>query len=219
MGNHQQKEQNFLMALHSSSEDLGVAILDICDPSKKISSKIFPLGKQLSTKLISCVEEIIPASKWKQLVRIAVAIGPGGFTGTRLTVVMARTLAQQINCSVDGISSFQLMAYRLSRQLSSEQLKKPFWIIKELPRRGIVAGKYKIEKKSDFQDFENICELKLPYLINNNIEFSPSICAQENVEEDVIRLLNICKSRHESGTKSEWAEVLPIYPTSPVNNY
>ena len=128
-GNNQKGK--YLLALHSSSETLGVALLNCAgiNTTKQIST--FPLGRALSKNLLSCVNELLPSEDWSQIVRLGVAIGPGGFTGTRLSVVMARTLAQQLGCSLDGVSSFSLMAPRLAQTLNSEQLQKPFWIVQK----------------------------------------------------------------------------------------
>ena len=40
--------------------------------------------------------------------------------------------------------------------------------------------------------------------------------AQENVYLDIIELLKICLSFHQVQKSSNWEDVLPIYPTSPV---
>ena len=49
---------------------------------------------------------------------------------------MARTLAQQLDCPLLGVSSYALMAPRLERQLPQAMQREPFWITQELPRRG-----------------------------------------------------------------------------------
>ena len=83
---------------------------------------------------------------------------------------MARTLAQQIDCSLDSISSFHLMAPRLYKSLAKNEILNPFWITDTLPRRGIVAGKYqliKIHQDSNFPEFNEIISPKL--ISNKNI--------------------------------------------------
>ena len=80
------------LALHSCSPALGLALLD----GGQSRSIAHPLGRQLANGLFEAVEELLPAARWPQLQWLAVATGPGGFTGTRLTVVLARTLAQQL---------------------------------------------------------------------------------------------------------------------------
>ena len=110
-------QDKYLLALHSSSEKLGVAILNLKEPEQNIHNSIFNSGRELANNLFKNVESLLPARQWSKIVRIAVAKGPGSFTGTRLTIVMARTLAQQLDCPLDGSSSFALMAPRLSKKL------------------------------------------------------------------------------------------------------
>ena len=74
-------EPKFLIGLHSSSETFGVSVLDLHNPKDSLHSSIFPIGRKLSNNLFSCVEELLPLDKWPNIIRLAVATGPGGFTG------------------------------------------------------------------------------------------------------------------------------------------
>ena len=138
--NSHHSKSKYLLALHSCSESFGVAIKDSENRERIIKSEVFNIGRSLSNKLFSCIETILPRKFWKQIIRISVAKGPGSFTSTRLTLSMARTIAQQIDCSLDSFSSFHLMAPRLYKDLAKSQIMNPFWIKDILPRRGIVAG-------------------------------------------------------------------------------
>ena len=126
--NFHSSNSKYLLALHSCSESFGIAIKDTENPEKIIESKVFNIGRSLSNKLFSCIETILPRKFWKQIIRISVAKGPGGFTSTRLTISMARTMAQQIDCSLDSMSSFHLMAPRLYKDLNENQILDPFLI-------------------------------------------------------------------------------------------
>ncbi len=206
------------MALHSCSESFGIAIKDTENQEKIIKSEIFNIGRSLSNKLFSCIETILPRKFWKQIIRISVAKGPGSFTSTRLTISMARTIAQQIDCSLDSISSFHLMAPRLYKNLSENQIFNPFWITDVVPRRGIVAGKYqlvKIHQESNFHEFKEIIS---PQLISNKKLIKPSVKASNNIEKDVISLIDFSQYCQKSKVQSNWQKTLPIYPTSPIDN-
>jgi len=211
-------KSKYLLALHSCSESFGIAVKDVDNPVAKINSKVFNIGHSLSNKLFTCIEEILPRRFWKQLIRISVAKGPGSFTSTRLTISMARTISQQINCSLDSMSSFHLMAPRLYKNLNQPQTYDPFWIKDILPRRGIVAGKYKLIKIHQDSDFHEFSELISPKLIKNEKETDPSINASNNIEEDIISLINFSQYRYNLGINSNWTKTLPIYPTSPIDN-
>ena len=211
-------KSKYLLALHSTSESFGIAVKDIEETETIIKSEVFSIGRALSNKLFSCIETILPRKFWKQIIRISVAKGPGSYTSTRLTISMARTIAQQINCSLDSMSSFHIMAPRLYKYLDQNQNFNPFWIKDILPRRGIIAGKYKLIKIHQELDFHEFSEIISPQLISNDKEINPSIKASNNIEEDVISLINFSEYCQKSNSHSNWRTILPIYPTSPIDN-
>ena len=218
MQNFHSSKSKYLLALHSCSESFGIAIKDIENPDKVIKSEIFNIGRSLSNKLFSCIEIILPRKYWKQIIRISVATGPGGFTSTRLTISMARTIAQQNNCSLDSMSSFHLMAPRLYKDLAKKHILNPFWITDILPRRGIVAGKYqlvKIHQESSFYEFNEIIP---PKLISDKNFISPSIKVSNNIEKDIISLIDFSQYCQNLKVQSNWQKTLPIYPTSPIDH-
>ena len=216
--NSHNSKSKFLLALHSCSESFGIAIKDIENPEKIIKSEVFHIGRSLSNKLFSCIETILPRKFWKQIIRISVAKGPGSFTSTRLTISMARTIAQQIDCSLDSISSFHLMASRLYKDLNKNQIINPFWIKDFLPRRGYVAGKYQLIKIHQDSNFHEFIEIISPQLIINEKEINPSIKASNNIEKDIISLIHFSQYCQNSNFSAHWGKTLPIYPTSPVDN-
>ncbi len=218
MENFYTAKSKYLLALHSCSESFGVAVKDSENQNNIIKSQVFHLGRSLSNRFFSCLEIILPRKFWKQIVRISVATGPGSFTSTRLSISMARTISQQINCSLDGMSSFHLMAPRLHKELNLSKVLEPFWIKDILPRRGVVAGKYqliKIHKNPKYFEFNEIIS---PQLINKKEYLTPSINALTDIEKDIISLLQFSQFCHNSKVNSNWDKLLPLYPTSPLDN-
>ena len=205
----------WLLALHSSTDTLGVALqapfaLGQEPPALRLAA--FPLGRALSNQLLACVEDLLPAPQWPLLGRLAVATGPGGFTGTRLTVVLARTLAQQLALPLDGVSSFQLIARRLLAAATVPD-QEAFWLVQELPRRGLVAGRYQAEAALP----GGVAELSAPRLYGADHRFEGfSQPALPLVPDDAAELLAISRARAAAATAAPWATVLPLYPTSPV---
>jgi tRNA threonylcarbamoyl adenosine modification protein YeaZ len=204
--------RRWLLALHSSSDGLGVGLqrLGAAEPERLES---FPLGRSLANGLFDCLEAVLPARAWPDLGRLAVATGPGGFTGTRLTVVLARTLAQQLDLPLDGISSFRLMARRLVTS-QKEPGAGPFWLVQELPRRGVVAGLY----GADPGQPGGVAELQAPRLHRAVGELAafPVQPAEVRLPDDVIQLLAVSEAIAAAGLAAPWQPVLPLYPTSPV---
>ena len=192
-----------LLALHSCTERFGVAVQDPETDQGRPRVMGFDDGRGLSNSLIERVATLLPSGRWGELKGLAVATGPGGFTGTRLSVVMARTLAQQLGCPLMGVSSFALMAERLAPD------EQPFWITQPLPRRGVVAGQYRVRAAW-------IQELEAPHRLDADRIVSPAIEAAVDVDADVEALLGRLRQALQRGELLPWQPVLPIYPTSPV---
>ncbi len=229
------------LALHSSSETLGVGLepLSGTDPAaRRLAS--FPLGRALSNELFACVESLLPAADWPRLARLAVATGPGGFTGTRLTVVLARTLAQQLQLPLDGPSSFLLIARRLGRQ-GALPAAGGFWLVQPLARHGLVAGLYgpgdpAAQADQPDQAGPAACgatgggatgsgaalrEWRAPRLYRGEEELRaaadlPQLAAEPRLPDDVAELLDFSREAAAAGAPAPWEPVLPLYPTSPV---
>ena len=211
---------SLLLALHSSSETLGVGLCNLQEEDAAPQCATFPLGRQLSNDLLPCVEELLPAERWPQLARIVVATGPGGFTGTRLTVVLARTLAQQLQIPLHGFSSFLLMARRLAAAGALRPDQSRYWLQQPLPRRGIVAGAYRL----DDSVLGGISEVVEPRLFRPEEEWpgsassgEPGAAAVVEAEQDVLQLLALGRLAHAAVLPGPWDTVLPLYPTSPVD--
>lgn len=92
------------LSLHTTTPNLGLAVgqiilgeLDI------IHDRGWELGKGSSTLIHHYLSELISPQQWQDLLYVAVATGVGSFTGTRVGVVLARTLGQQLNIPVYGI--------------------------------------------------------------------------------------------------------------------
>ncbi len=190
IGTKKLRKRNLFLALHSCSTTFGVATLNSKTP-EKICRSLFPVGRNLSNSIVTCIEKVLPPTYWHEINRISVAIGPGGFTGTRLSVVLARTLAQQLDCQLDGISNFSLMAPRLVKKINKPIQEKNFWITKDLPRKGTIGGMYKIQKTKNELNLEEVLELKSPHLLKEEINNLNHISASDDVETDIERLLKL----------------------------
>jgi tRNA threonylcarbamoyl adenosine modification protein YeaZ len=206
----------WLLALHSSSEMLGVGIQSLSTPELAPVLASFPLGRGLANALLDCVEQVLPASHWGEVGRLAVATGPGGFTGTRLTLALARTLAQQLTVPLHGVSSFHLIAHRLWRA-PERPLVAPFWLVQELPRHGLVAGLYEPDPGAP----RGMAERLAPRLYADAQALAttapaPLWPATPKLPDDVAELLACAQAAAAAGHAAPWQPVLPLYPTGPV---
>jgi tRNA threonylcarbamoyl adenosine modification protein YeaZ len=95
------------LALHTTSSQLGLAIANFADDTRSLT---WDLGRDLSTHLHQYLAEFLTPQTWADLALIAVAKGPGSFTGTRIGIVTARTLAQQLDIPLYAISTLAAVA-------------------------------------------------------------------------------------------------------------
>jgi len=96
------------LAFHTATPELGLAISNFAGDSR---CQTWNLGRSLATDLHQHLVEFIQPQTWADLAFIAVAKGPGGFTGTRMGMVTARTLAQQLDIPVFAISTLAAVAW------------------------------------------------------------------------------------------------------------
>jgi tRNA threonylcarbamoyladenosine biosynthesis protein TsaB len=78
-----------------------------------LGSKSEPLSKGQAERLIPMLEELLTSAgkNWSDLDLIAVGIGPGNFTGVRISVSAARGLALSLGIPAVGVSVFEALAF------------------------------------------------------------------------------------------------------------
>jgi tRNA threonylcarbamoyladenosine biosynthesis protein TsaB len=77
-----------------------------------------------SARLLVLVEEALAAAGagWDDVERIAVGVGPGGFTGLRLGIATARALAQARDLPLAGVSSLEALATAAREDAAEEAI-------------------------------------------------------------------------------------------------
>jgi tRNA threonylcarbamoyladenosine biosynthesis protein TsaB len=101
---------SFALALHTTTTKLELAIAEINQNSDRNSQiyniykqQSWELGRELSVQLHDCLSMFVGDLSWTDFAFLAIATGIGSFTGTRIGVVVARTLGEQLNIPVYGI--------------------------------------------------------------------------------------------------------------------
>ena len=103
------------LALHTTTGELGVALVD-SQGQQRFQS--WELGRQLANDIQLKLAQFIQPLSWQDLEFIAVARGPGSYTSTRIGVVAAKTLAQQLQIPVYGFSTLMTIAWHYHPYLS-----------------------------------------------------------------------------------------------------
>lgn len=123
----------YALALHTTGPELGLGMSHLEGESRY---QAWQLGRGLSTHLHYYLAKFFPPQTWSDLAFIAVAKGPGSFTGTRIGMVTARTLAQQLNLPLFAISSLAVLAW--SGIVSGELNPDPVMAVEMSARSGEV---------------------------------------------------------------------------------
>ncbi|MEL6164981.1 MAG: tRNA (adenosine(37)-N6)-threonylcarbamoyltransferase complex dimerization subunit type 1 TsaB, partial [Cyanobacteria bacterium J06628_3] len=154
---------------------------------------------------------------WADMTFIAVARGPGGFTGTRIGVVAARTLGQQLNIPVFGVST--LAAFAWNHKSDDDNI-----IAVQMPaQRGMLFGAiYQVTSDGcgitcvmpDMVLTKEVWEEKLADWDGNY----RLVEANSGLAVTVTSILQLAYLDFQQGKRPNWEEALPFYGQHPVNN-
>ena len=211
------QSQNFLtLVIHSTDNTFGFGYRKNHHlESDELFIKKF--DNDLCNNLIIDFNKFISIDNLKKVNKISVSIGPANFNASRLIVVLARTISQQINCPLDSFSSFEIMAKRIASKNNIFRNKQSFWIYKKLKRNGFIAGKYEIyhdkEKKTDLVIRETVLPKVVKELDSTELTFE----ANYDDKEDLKELLDLSNKNLSNSNIDSWQKVLPLYPISPIN--
>ena len=122
-----------VLAFDTSSKALSLAILE---DKQVLAETTINIKKNHSITLMPAIDFLMASVDWmpKDLDRIVVAEGPGSYTGLRIAVATAKTLAHTLNIELVGMSS--LLA------LVPEQVEGLVIPVMDARRNNVYAGFY-----------------------------------------------------------------------------
>ena len=211
-----QRENYPILVIHSTDNSFGFGYRKN-NGSKSDELFIKKFNNDLCNNLINDLNKFISKENLRKINKLSVSVGPANFNASRLIVVLARTISQQINCPLDSFSSFEIMAKRIASKNNIFKDRQSFWIYKKLKRKGFIAGKYEIchnEKNNlDLVIRETILPKVVKELDNKELVFE----AIYDDEEDLKELLDLSNKNLSNSNIDSWQKVLPLYPISPIN--
>ncbi|MGM0878458.1 MAG: tRNA (adenosine(37)-N6)-threonylcarbamoyltransferase complex dimerization subunit type 1 TsaB [Bacillota bacterium] len=97
------------LAIDTTNNVLGIAIVD---EEQVIGEYITNLKKNHSVRAMPAIERLLSDCDLspKQLDKIVVATGPGSYTGVRIGVSIAKTMAWSLQIPIVGVSSLEVLA-------------------------------------------------------------------------------------------------------------
>ena len=217
MTNNNKQLQNYpTLVIHSTDNSFGFGYRK---KNYLESDELFvkKFDNNLCNNLVTEFNKFISKENLRKVNKISVSIGPANFNASRLIVVLARTVSQQLNCPLDSFSSFEIMAKRIASKNNIFTNKKSFWIYKKLKRKGFIAGKYEICHKGQKNASLVIREIVLPRVIQELNRKEVFFEANYEDKEDLIELLDLSSKNSINSDVNSWEKVLPLYPISPIN--
>jgi tRNA threonylcarbamoyl adenosine modification protein YeaZ len=188
--------------------------LGIGSHNSAVRTQTWNLDRALSAQLHPLLQKFMAPQRWSDLAWIAVLKGPGSFTGSRIGVVTARTLAQQLNLPLFGFSNLAIAAWIAA----SAESKDCTIAIAQAGQQGMVYGAiYQIQRqKSLVNAIVPDCLLPEPewsQLVASTSGIDRAIQMEQAIDPEQLThaVLTLGWQGWHSGGRPLWSEVLPYY--------
>lgn len=128
-----------ILAIDTSNHPLSIAVVD---DGQLVAETTLNLTKNHSIYVMPTIEQLVKIAGWQptDLERIVVAKGPGSYTGVRIAVTTAKTLADTLNIDLVGVSSLAVIGIHVARL----QIGKPVLTIFNARRNNVFVGGYRV---------------------------------------------------------------------------
>ncbi|HLQ75464.1 MAG TPA: tRNA (adenosine(37)-N6)-threonylcarbamoyltransferase complex dimerization subunit type 1 TsaB [Alloiococcus sp.] len=127
-----------VIAIDTSNKAMAVAL---ADKGQIVAVKKINIKRNHSIQLMPTIEELVKEVKWQptDIERIAVANGPGSYTGVRIAVTTAKALAWSLKADLITYSSLESMV--LGQPYMPDQLLVPLF---DARRGHVYTGMYRL---------------------------------------------------------------------------
>ncbi len=102
-----------VLGIDSSTDALGVGV---AEGERILCEETLPPAQDHASQIIGLIDSILKKARLtrQSLDGIAIADGPGSFTGLRIGMAVAKGMALALNLPIVGVSTFEVMARRLT---------------------------------------------------------------------------------------------------------
>jgi tRNA threonylcarbamoyl adenosine modification protein YeaZ len=189
--------------------------LGIGSQNSTCRAQTWHLERALSAQLHPLLQAFMAPQRWSDLAWIAVLQGPGSFTGTRIGVVTARTLAQQLDLPLFGFSNLAIAAWIAAPTVDGKDCTIA---IAQPGQQGMTYGAiYQIHRQ------KSLVTAIVPDRLLPEPEWSQLVSSTSGIDRVIQMdgaidpeplahaLLTLGWQAWHSGERPLWSEVLPYY--------
>lgn len=130
-----------ILAVETSGRHGSVATLYGDEREARLIGQVVLSGEQRTAQsLAPAIKELLTSAEWepKSIGLVAVTIGPGSFTGLRIGVTTAKTIAYAVNAEVLGVNTLDVLAAQAPPSAA------PLWTILDAQRQELFAARFAI---------------------------------------------------------------------------
>lgn len=145
-----------ILALETSGLSGSVALFD--DATETLQVESLKPGQRSAQALAPAIHRVLLDSGWRtgDVEGIAVTAGPGSFTGLRIGVTTAKTLAYALNASLLGVNSLDVLASAVPAN------EARLWAVLDAHRGQLFAAAYRSDAEGRWQREDPTSECALP---------------------------------------------------------
>ncbi len=214
-----------ILGIHTATPVLGLAWVPVEKSSHhQAAQRCWDLDRNLAAELHLCLQAFVAEQDWGSIGGIAVAVGPGSFTGCRLGVTVARSLGRNLNLPVYGFSTLAAWAWHTLRQ--KQHGSETDVVIRLDAQRGEwYGGIYRqIQDNDDKGHLDSVVadQIGSDQVWQTLMASHVASSGRELVEvvnpagdPPVMALAQLGQWAFERGFRPEWQQVLPVYGRKP----
>jgi tRNA threonylcarbamoyladenosine biosynthesis protein TsaB len=115
--------------------------------AKPIGQIVLTPDQRTAQALAPALKQLLAAAGWspKDVELVAVAVGPGSFTGLRIGVTTAKAFAYAVGAEVIGVNTLCALAAQ------APPSKSPLWTITDAQRQELFAAKFSVGENLDIR--------------------------------------------------------------------
>jgi tRNA threonylcarbamoyladenosine biosynthesis protein TsaB len=113
-----------ILGIDTSTDQLGLGLSD----GQSIMAEIHDSSsREHASQIMGGIDRLLKQTEIDKasITGLAVAIGPGSFTGLRIGLAVAKGMALALNLPIIGVSTYEVMAARLLKEFKSFYLTSP----------------------------------------------------------------------------------------------